>query len=138
MTLYLDTSVCVSLFVDDVHTPRVKACFRSDPPVAVSRWTMAEFSSALARLRNAAAIDGHQHQGAELRFDQWTTLLGPPISLTDMDMIYVRDLCRDNGSVREPDAIHIVLARRLDLPLVSLDNEQCDAARRERLKVIAP
>lgn len=136
MTLYLDTSVCVSLFLDDVHAPRVQAWFRTDPPVIVSRWTMAEFSSALGRLRNAAIIDGNQHGEAELRFDQWTTCLGPPITLIDMDLIYVRDLCRDNRTVRTPDAVHIVLARRLSLPLVSLDKDQRDAARREGLKVI--
>ena len=138
MTLYLDTSVCVSLFADDIHAPRVKAWYRTDPLVVVSRWTMAEFSSALGRLRNAAIIDGRQHGEAELRFDQWTAFLGPPISLTDRDMIYVRDLCRDNRTVRTPDAVHIVLARRLGLPLVSLDNSQCEAARREGLEVVTP
>lgn len=136
MTVYLDTSVCVSLFVDDVHSTRVKAWFRTDPEVALSRWTMAEFSSALARLRRQAIINGEQHEGAEMAFDQWVNFLGPPLGLTDNALIYVRDLCRENGSIRTPDAVHIVLASHARLPLATLDNLQSDVAKRYGVDVI--
>ncbi|MDZ4365346.1 type II toxin-antitoxin system VapC family toxin [Brevundimonas sp.] len=136
MTVYLDASVCVSLFVSDVHTTRVRAWFLTAPEVVVSRWTMAEYSSALARLRRAAIITGAEHQAAELAFDQWMTILGPPISLTDMDMILARDLCREDGSIRTPDALHICVASRLDLRLASLDKDQLQVASRHGLSVI--
>lgn len=136
MTVYLDTSVCVSLFVDDAHSSRVKAWFKTDPEVALSRWTMAEFSSALARLRRQAIIDGGQHEAAEMAFDQWVNYLGPPLSLTDNALIHVRDLCRENGAIRTPDAVHIVLASHARWPLATLDNLQSDVAKRYGVAVI--
>lgn len=136
MTVYIDTSVCVSLFIDDVHSARVKAWFRTDPEVALSRWTMAEFSSALARLRRQAIINGQQHESAEMAFDQWVNFLGPPIALTDGALIHVGDLCRENGAIRTPDAVHIVLSSHARLPLATLDNLQSGVAKRYGVDVI--
>ena len=97
---------------------------------------MAEFSSALARLRRQAIINGQQHESAEMAFDQWVNFLGPPIALTDGALIYVRDLCRENGAIRTPDAVHIVLSSHARLPLATLDNLQSEVAKRYGVDVI--
>lgn len=97
---------------------------------------MAEFSSALARLRRQAIIDGEEHEKAETAFDQWVHFLGPPLVLSDSALIYVRDLCRENGSVRTPDAVHIVLASHAGLPFATLDNLQSEVAGRYGLDIV--
>ena len=97
---------------------------------------MAEYSSALARLRRAGIIRGSEHEAAEFAFDQWMTILGPPVSVTDMDMILARDLCREDGGIRTPDALHICVASRLGLPLASLDKDQLQVASRHGLTVV--
>lgn len=136
MTVYLDASVAVSLFVSDAHSDRARAWLARAEATVVSRWTIAEFSSALSRLRKMAVIDGSEHQAAELAFDTWITLLGPPVAITEDDLIEARYLCRENGSIRTPDALHIGVVRRMGLELATFDREQAETAKRYGVVVV--
>ncbi|NBB65279.1 PIN domain-containing protein [Pseudomonas sp. ODNR1LW] len=136
MTVYLDASVAVSLFVSDAHSDRARAWLARAEATVVSRWTIAEFSSALSRLRKMAVIDGSEHQAAELAFDTWITLLGPPVAITEDDLIEARYLCRENASIRTPDALHIGVVRRMGLELATFDREQAETAKRYGVVVV--
>lgn len=136
MTVYLDASVAVSLFVSDAHSDRARAWLARADATVVSRWTIAEFSSALSRLRKMAVIDGSEHQAAELAFDTWITLLGPPVAITEDDLIEARYLCRENASIRTPDALHLGVVRRMGLELATFDREQAETAKRYGVVVV--
>jgi uncharacterized protein len=137
LTVYLDASVVVSLFVNDVHTDRAQAWLaRGDTPV-LSRWTIAEFSSALARLRRLGVLDYEQQRGAEEAFDAWMVLLGPPVAITDQDFIEARYLCRGDGAIRTPDALHLCVVQRLGISFLTFDAAQADVARRQGVDVVA-
>ena len=136
MTVYLDASAAVSLFVRDAHSDRARSWLARGDTTVLSRWTMAEFSSALSRLRRMAVIDAAEHQAAELAFDTWITLLGPPVALTEEDLIEARYLCREDSSIRTPDALHLSIVRRMGLELATFDRTQADTAKRYGVTVI--
>lgn len=83
-----------------------------------------------------AVIDGSEHQAAELAFDTWITLLGPPVAITEDDLIEARYLCRENASIRTPDALHIGVVRRMGLELATFDREQAETAKRYGVVVV--
>lgn len=136
MTVYLDASAAVSLFVSDAHSDRARAWLARGDVIVVSRWTIAEFSSALSRLRRTGVINSAQHAAAELAFDTWITLLGPPVAITDEDLIETRYLCREDSGIRTPDALHLCVVRRMGLMLATFDQVQAQTARRYGLGVV--
>ncbi len=136
MTVYLDASVAVSLFVSDAHSDRARAWLARGEKAVISRWTIAEFSSAVSRLRRVAVIDGAEHHAVELAFDTWVALLGPPVAVTEDDLIEARYLCREDASIRTPDALHLGVVRRMGLKLATFDRAQAETAKRYGVLVI--
>ena len=136
MTVYLDTSVVVSLFVRDVHSERARDFLATGQDMVVSRWTMTEYTSALSRECRAARISRLEQQAAELAFDIWIGLLGPPLSIEQDDFTQARRICREDGTVRAPDALHLCVADRLGLVIASFDKVQIETARRRGIQVV--
>lgn len=71
MTVYLDTSVLVSLFQDDKHTDRASAWIVGIDPFVLSRWALTAFRRPLAvktRMRQLLDREGRRF---ELELDQW-------------------------------------------------------------------
>jgi predicted nucleic acid-binding protein len=68
--LYLDTSVVVSLLLNDVHSAAVRRWFerRRRDAFAISDWTRVEFASAVARLERMGDLDETQAEAARAVF----------------------------------------------------------------------
>ena len=58
--------------------------------------------------------------------------------MNDDVLMQVRDLCRENGLIRTPDALHIVLASRAGLPMATLDKDQGAVAKLYGVDVVFP
>lgn len=137
MTVYLDTSVLMSLFQTDKHTERASVWIAGVDAFVMSSWTLTEFSSALAvktRMRNLRDRDRREF---ELQLDQW--LRGRVVlSVLDGDMVEARRLVRNDVRLRAPDALHLALATRHGCSLATLDEDMAKVATDIGLTVIVP
>ncbi len=71
MTVYLDTSVLVSLFQKGEHTERASAWIEGVDSFVLSSWTLTEFSSALAVRSRMRQLPDQDRREFELHLDQW-------------------------------------------------------------------
>lgn len=137
MTVYLDTSILVSLFHNDKHTERASVWIAGVDAFVMSSWALTEFSSALAvkaRMRN---LTDRGRREFELQLDQW---LGSRVVLPvdDSDMAEARRLVRNEVRLRAPDALHLALAARHGCGLATLDEDMAAVARDIGLTVVTP
>lgn len=134
--VYFDTSVIVSLFVNDAHSARTAALIQELQPLpAVSDFAAAELASALGlRLRmDRLSVDDVRLALAE--FDEWrhsTTWIETTTADVALAETWLRQL--DLG-LRTPDALNLALARRSGGILATFDLRMAHAARRLDIEV---
>ena len=129
MSVYLDTSVVVSLFTADDHTEQAETLLMQGHELVVSQWVAAEFSSALALQRRQGRISAGDAEQAEQSFDG---LLGHEFRLevvSGPDLVRARKLVVRDGTLRAPDALHLAIAERLGCALATFDKRLGRAAR---------
>lgn len=82
MTLYLDTSSLVKLYVDEPGTDRVRALVERADLVATSSITYAEIRATLARLRRERQLTATEYARRKRQFlEDWAAFLS--IDVTD-------------------------------------------------------
>jgi uncharacterized protein len=135
VTLYLDTSSLVKLYVTEAGSEDVRQLVGDANVVATSVVAYAETRAALARLRREGVLTASKLTSAEREFDvQWPTYL--TLEATD-------SLCRTAGELAEKyslrgfDSIHLAsfaeIARRAgtdDTRFSSFDDRLNQAARK--------
>lgn len=130
MSLYLDASVLVALFLIDPASARAAAFLASHPAIIlVSDFGAAEFSSALARrvrMRDLTREDGLL---ALEHFDTWMSRAAGRREITTADIGAADQMLRRlDVNLRTPDALHIAMTRRLEATLVTFDCGMAAAA----------
>lgn len=130
MTLYLDTSALVPLYIPEAMSkPVTNALFGSDGDLIVSELAIGEFGAALSKAVRMKRLSEDQANAVLSDFDAWTGADTNMVSLTAADMrlasAFVR---RFELKLMMPDAIHIALCQRHHLKLVTLDDRLYDAA----------
>ena len=137
MTHYLDTSVLVSLFHQDIHTERATTWIAGVSDFVLSTWALAEFTSALAVQARMKRLADGDRSGLEIRLDRWipTRVVLPVI---DGDMIQARQLVRADTRLRAADALHLAVAARHGCTLATLDKDMADVAQAVGLRVDGP
>lgn len=135
MSIYIDTSVVVSFFIQDDHADAARRWARTDPSVAISDWTATEFSSALSHHVRLGSLSDRERKAAELAFDRWA-MRGVVLEVARARFQDARILMQGHRRLRAPDALHLAIARHEGLPLATLDHDLRDAAVAEGLKVI--
>lgn len=128
MAVYLDTSAVVPLFFNEPASASVLLRIAGERDVWLSRWTIAEFSSAVAfKIRN--------RQTSEATAEAALALLRTKLSRGDFyvaeveraDLDEASRLCQVHGcGLRTPDALHAAIAMRLRLLLLTSDKGQAD------------
>jgi uncharacterized protein len=117
VTLYLDTSSAIKLYVAETGSDVVHALVRDAAVVATSAITFAEMRAGLARLRREGALTAPKYTAAKREFDQqWASFI--TLDATDA-------LCRTAGELAERyrlrgfDSVHLAtfadVARRAGL-----------------------
>lgn len=130
MSDYLDTSLLVSLIVEDDHSGAALAYLDQGPEVMTSGWAAAEFSSALGIQQRMGRIDADDRAIAEARLDQWLSGTFAGAALVPEDATEARAMLRTTSMpLRAPDALHLVICWRLGATLVSFDVRMVEAAR---------
>lgn len=130
MSVYLDASVLTSILVQEPATSAVRAyLIGSGQELLVSDFAAAEVASALSRLVRMRLLDVADASGRLGDFEIWRAAAASPVDLHAADArlayAYVR---RFDLMLRAPDALHLAIARRLDIALVTLDRRLANAA----------
>lgn len=135
MTVYLDTSVVVPLFVDDDHSVRARAWAKPGRDVALSAWTLTEFSSALSMLVRMNRYTENERLDVERAFDGWTRR-GRLLDFEADRFVDARRLLHKHRRLRAPDALHLAIVQWNGLQLATLDGVMREAAIAEGLDVV--
>ena len=130
MSVYLDTSVLVSLFVRDEMTDIAHSHLSKHPGVVtVSDWTMAEAASALSRAVRTGGLQREDAGRAIGAMDLWINRAGRRVEVLPADIREAEFIIRGfETTLKAPDAVHVVIARRAELALLSFDKGMARAA----------
>ncbi|MEJ0024413.1 MAG: type II toxin-antitoxin system VapC family toxin [Rhizomicrobium sp.] len=139
MSVYLDASVLVALFLDDPFSERADAALRGKGlSLVVSDLAGAEFSSAVARHVRMGELSATEAQQAFADFDRWCLSSTERSEAHPVDMRIAQSLVRSLlYTLRTPDALHIAVAQRLGAELATFDQRMADCARAVGLPVAA-
>ena len=135
MSHYLDTSVVVSFFIRDDHAQSARRWAADNPLIAVSDWTLTEFTSALSHQLRLGALTEKERSAAERTFDRWISRQ-VVLEITRERFRDARDLMMRHRRLRGPDALHLAVARAAGLALATMDLDMRDAAVAEGMKVV--
>ena len=131
MSAYLDASVLLPTLIEEPASAAVDAYMLSGgQEFLVSDVAAAEVASALSRLVRMGLLDAADAAARLADFEIWRAAMSSPIDISASDVrlayAYVR---RFDLMLRAPDALHIAIARRLDVALATLDKRLANAAR---------
>jgi uncharacterized protein len=140
LSVYLDASVLVSLFVRDAHTQQADRVLRTRVDVlALSDFAAAEFASGIAQHVRARAIAAKDARTIFSDFDEWAARETARVELASADVAAAAVLLRKLDSpLRAPDAIHVAVAVRIGAQLMTFDKAMSTAARRYGVEVVGP
>jgi predicted nucleic acid-binding protein len=137
LSIYLDTSVVVALFLPDVFEERAEAFLATAPSgLTLSDFVAAEFSAVVnVRLRNRD-IALPAARDALSNFDDWSMRRCTRDEMLPADVREAeRILRRLDLPLRAPDAIHLVIAQRINAQLATFDKQMSTAARALKIPV---
>jgi predicted nucleic acid-binding protein len=131
MSVYLDASVLVPLFIDDLHTSRAQSfLLGSTPLLVVSDFAAAEFASAVSRRVRMQELGTEEARSAFSLFDRWTSIEARRVTVSTSDIDRASTILRSLAlPLRTPDAVNIAISERLDASLATFDRRMADCAR---------
>lgn len=105
----------------------------------VSDFAAAEVASAVSRLVRTGRLEATDGAASLSDFDVWRAAMTRAAEIHAVDVrlagVYVR---RFDLALRTPDALHLAIARRLDVTLVTLDRRMAAAGRELGVAVEVP
>ncbi|HEY1837553.1 MAG: type II toxin-antitoxin system VapC family toxin [Rhizomicrobium sp.] len=131
MSIYLDASVVVPLFLIDPFGQRASAFLSAQSArVYVSDFVSAEFASVVGiKLRNKA-LRLDEARAAFSNFDEWTRRYAQKAQTLAADIHVAETMLRRlDLTLRAPDAISLAIARRLRAELATFDVRMAESAR---------
>lgn len=132
MTLYLDTSALVKLYVLEPHTEAVKAAVAGADAVAIAVVGYPEARAALARRHREGLLDGSGHENVKTALEgDWQTFMRLEVTL---GMVSLAGGLAEHYALRGFDAVHLAAALMLqrergDVEFLGYDGRLNDAAR---------
>ena len=138
MSVYLDASVLVSLFIVDANSKAALGKVRRlSDTLVVSDLGAAEFASAIARRVRMKVTPTDVAHAAFVAFDAWVAANAEAVDLAPSDIAETaRMLRRLESNLRTPDALHLSIVRRIGASLLTLDKDMKAVAKSAGVKVI--
>jgi uncharacterized protein len=140
LSWYLDASAMLPILIKE-PTSAVMDAFMStiQQELRVSDFAAAEVALALSRLDRAGRLQASEGKACLSDFDVWRAAMTRPAEIHAVDVrvagSYVRQF---DLALRVPEALHLAIARRLDLVLVTLDRRMVAAAKELGVAVEVP
>jgi predicted nucleic acid-binding protein len=131
LSVCLDTSVVVALFLPDPFVGRAHAFLAGGPTdVVISEFASAEFASVAGLRVRTRALTRQVARAAFSSLDGWTMRYAISVEMLADDVRAANVMLRRLDLVlRAPDAIHIAIARRLGAELATFDARMAASAR---------
>jgi len=131
VTRYFDTSFLAPLILQEATSAMVEEFVRALPPdqLAISHWTLVEFSSLLAREVRMGRLSAAAAAAADFEFESVTTESFVVLAPNPSDFALARRYLRtyDSG-LRAGDALHLAIAKNNGAETVySFDNVMANA-----------
>jgi uncharacterized protein len=131
LNAYLDASVLLATLIEEAASAAVDAYMLSGTrEFLVGDFAAAEVASGLSRPARMGLMEAPDALARLADFDVWRAAMSSPAEIqasdTRLAAAYVR---RFDLALRAPDALHLAVAERLDVPLVTLDRRLATAAR---------
>lgn len=123
MKLYLDTSLIVSALTNETSTEAALDWIAANQArgFATSRWSITEFSSAIALKVRNGHLNGDQRAVTLRTFDNLLAAFDVvPVQTADFDFA-ARVANQDHVALRSGDALHLAVAMRVGSPLRTMD-----------------
>ncbi|MFD2182586.1 type II toxin-antitoxin system VapC family toxin [Rhodoplanes azumiensis] len=122
MRVYLDASVLVAAFTDDLHSGTADALLLTAPSLVVSDFAAAEFASVIARQVRMQALTVDDARIVFDNFDDWVAREARRVEVTASDVALCTTFIRRlDLNLRAPDAINIAIAQRIGARLLTFD-----------------
>lgn len=130
MSLYLDASVIVPLFLKDAFSARAFALLRATKvAVIISDWARLEIANLVARQLRIGALTMGQAEAVLANFDSWCASAASSAETFGPDVVSATQFVRKfDLSLRGLDAVHLAIARRLGATLCTFDARMEKAA----------
>ena len=138
--VYVDTSVLVPLFVNEMHSSAAADWYsREKSELVAAAWCITEFASALGIKQRTGAIDAQQAKGSWTRFER---LVAADLRLIPVEPTHFHraaELVLDAASaLRAGDALHLACAEAVGAKhMATLDDVLARHAQRLKIKPIA-
>lgn len=131
MPRYLDTSILIPLFFREPGSQVAQSEIASANERWISHWTVAEFSSATAFKLRSGQTDLATAERARDLFQQFSASVLTVVDVLREDFTQAARLCAATPApgLRTPDALHLAVAKRLGLVMVTLDGALATACR---------
>lgn len=129
--VYIDTSVWVAALCREAFTVRAQAWLEKQAAGAlhVSGWVQAEFASALSMKQRVGNLDAAQAAEVMTLFSAAIEQACRRVSVEEADFALAARLIADPASgLRAGDALHLAMAARQGLALVTFDSILAKAA----------
>lgn len=129
--VYIDTSVWVAALCREPFTARAQAWLEKQAAGAlhVSGWVQAEFASALSLKQRVGQLDAEQAATVLTLFSATLDQACQRVNVEEGDFALAARLVADPSSgLRAGDALHLAMAARQGLALVTLDSILAKAA----------
>ncbi len=131
MSLYLDTSLLVTLFTREPQRDAVRAWLDGvgDRELVASEWIATEVASAFALKVRTGAITSSERATAQFLFRAlWSDAL-TIVAMRDSQFRLAAEFCETNGvAVRASDALHLAIAKEHSLTICTRDKGMAAAA----------
>jgi uncharacterized protein len=140
LSAYLDTSVMVPLFLNETHSFVAKAwIISSRQKLFYSHFAQGELNSAISRNVHMGVVDEGQAESIRSAAAEWLRMSLQCVEIDDEDIEMASKLVtKPLPKLLMPDAIHLVVCKRTNLALVTLDKDLLTIAAREGVVAISP
>lgn len=140
MSLYIDTSAVVPIFIREQQTDRMIAWVeQASAELIVADLTVAEFRSQMSRRVRKGELPPAQADQVNTGFDRWREAATAPLEHAPADIRAAARMVRiPSPKLLTPDAVHIATCRRLGFTLVTYDRRLIEAAGREGVQTVSP
>ena len=130
MSVYLDASVLVALFIQEPHSARAEEFVETCSAIlVVSDFARAEFASAVGRRTRMRDITLEQTGLIFMAFDTWARRGTERMETGSSDIATAEQFFRRlDLNLRTPDALNIALAKRIESDLVTFDSRMAGHA----------